>query len=130
MNIQKTLSAIISVIIEEAERNDAFKVRLERALNVNISPKPSKEVTGSAKPRSGRRTPAVLDPVEVVRKGDDVLRARLGVLNLEQLRDIVAQYGMDPGKLVMRWKDTDRVIGRIVELAQARASKGDAFRRD
>jgi len=37
---------------------------------------------------------------------------------------------MDPGKLVMKWKDRDRVIDRIVEIAGRRATKGDAFRKD
>jgi len=47
---------------------------------------------------------------------------------LEQLKDIVADYGMDPGKLVMKWKSSDKVIDRIVEISLARAQKGDAFR--
>ncbi|WP_162527293.1 hypothetical protein [Sphingomonas solaris] len=49
-------------------------------------------------------------------------------LGHEQLLDIVAEFGMDPGKLVMKWKDRDRVADRIVETAIARATKGDAFR--
>jgi hypothetical protein len=56
------------------------------------------------------------------------VRTQLAILNLEQLRDIVAQYGMDPGNLVMKWNDTQRVVDRIIELALARATKGDAFR--
>jgi hypothetical protein len=50
----------------------------------------------------------------------------MSAISLEQLRDIVAQYGMDPGKLVMKWKDSKRVMDRIVELALVRATKGDA----
>jgi hypothetical protein len=49
------------------------------------------------------------------------------VPGLEQLKDIVADYGMGPGKLVMKWKTPDRIIGRIVELSLARAVKGDVF---
>ena len=86
--------------------------------------------SGDTKPKGGRRTPAVLDPVELARQGEDVLRAQLNMLNREQLRDVVAQYGMDPGRLVMKWKDTNRVMDRIVELALTRATKGDAFRSD
>ncbi len=37
---------------------------------------------------------------------------------------------MDPGKLVMKWKDNVRVIDRIVELSLTRSTKGDAFRAD
>jgi hypothetical protein len=43
------------------------------------------------------------------------------------LRDVVADYGMDPGKLVMKWRDADRIVDRIVEVARGRAQKGSAF---
>jgi hypothetical protein len=49
-------------------------------------------------------------------------------LSLEQLRDIVAEFGMDPGKLVLKWKSPQKVIDRIVEISMPRAQKGDAFR--
>ena len=43
---------------------------------------------------------------------------------LEELKEVVADYGMDPGKLVMKWKNVDRIVDRIVELSLARAQKG------
>ena len=46
----------------------------------------------------------------------------------KELKDIVADYGMDPSKLAMKWKDRDRVIKLIIDTSQRRASKGDAFR--
>lgn len=52
----------------------------------------------------------------------------MAALSIEQLRDIVAEQGLDPGKLVLKWKSTDRIIDRIVEISIARAQKGDAFR--
>jgi len=57
------------------------------------------------------------------------LRSALEKLSLNQLRDIVAEYGMDPGRLVMKWMAPERVIDRIVEISSARAHKGDAFRK-
>lgn len=84
--------------------------------------------TDKTRRKGGRRAPASLDPVEVVRSGEGSLRESLSPLDLSQLLDIVAEYGMDPGKLVMKWKDRDRVINRIVEASRARAKKGDAFR--
>ncbi|TCM80016.1 hypothetical protein EV216_12154 [Rhodovulum steppense] len=71
-----------------------------------------------------------LDPVSVAREGEAALRERLAALSFEQLRDIVADYGMDPGKLVMKWKDQARVLDRIVEVSISQAAKGDAFRAD
>jgi hypothetical protein len=126
MKLKRSLSALAHEIVEEAQRNPEFRVRLERALGIaeHGSEKRNAETTR----KGGRRTPAVLDPVELARQGEQVLRSELSTLGLEQLRDIVAQYGMDPGKLVMKWKDPERVRGRILELALARATKGDAFR--
>lgn len=130
MNLRKTLSALVAVITDEATSNDTFRANLERVLGASpgrVEGVQTPGPTGKAR-KGGRRTPAVFDPVELAKQGESALRAQLTVLNLEQLRDIVAQYGMDPGKLVMKWKDTQRVVDRIVELALARATKGDAFR--
>ena len=68
-----------------------------------------------------------VSPVQLAREGEQQLRVALGSLNLEQLRDVVADYGMDPGKLVMKWRDAERVVDRIVEVAVGRAHKGSAF---
>lgn len=131
MTLKQRLSALVSAIIEETGKNESFRVNIERALGINDPPSVAgQRGEGTIRQRKGRRTPAVLDPVELARQGESVLREKLSVLTLDQLRDIVAQYGMDPGKLVMKWKDTNRVTDRIVEIALARSTKGDAFRSD
>jgi hypothetical protein len=131
MNLKQRLSVLVSAITEEAGKNETFRANIERALGVHASTGVPQARAGEATTqRGGRRTPAVLDPVELARLGESTLRAQINMLTLDQLRDIVAQYGMDPGKLVMKWKDIDRVKDRIVELALARATKGDAFRND
>lgn len=131
MNIRRTLIALGQAIADEAERNVDFRARVESALGIDQrSLSRSEPANGTARRKGGRRTPAILDPVELARQGEGTLRTRLATLDLEQLRDVVAQYGMDPGKLVMKWKDPTRVVGRIVEVAIARATKGNAFRSD
>ena len=129
MNLRRILTGLVHVIADEAERNADFRTRLEDALG---DPPPPLSATGigAAKRKGGRRTPAVLDPVDLARHGESALRSQLMVLDIEKLRDIVAQFGMDPGKLVMKWKEQSRVIDRIVEVSMARATKGDAFRGD
>ena len=54
--------------------------------------------------------------------------AQLAELNLEELRDIVAQFGMDPRRLVMKWKDARRVREHIEATTAQRSRKADAFR--
>lgn len=136
MSLRTTLSRLMRVVIEEAERNPEFEAALTDALGTT-SParKPPKSVaaeppdSGDAKRGKNRRPPAVLDPVQVVRDGESALRGALEKLNLDQLRDIVAEYGMDPGRLVMKWTTPERVVDRIVEMSLTRAHKGDAFRK-
>lgn len=129
MNVKDVLTSLLKVVVEEAQQNPRFQARLEAVLGGQrvLEPKRSDK---AAKLKGGRRTPAVLDPVDLARKDVAALRSRLSELPLDRLLDIVAEYGMDPGKLVMKWKTKDRVVDRIVEVAEARATKGDAFRSD
>jgi hypothetical protein len=76
---------------------------------------------------ANRRAPAVLDPVQLARQGEPALRTGLSKLKLEQLKDIVADYGMDSGKLVLKWKTPERIIDRIVEVSLSRIRKGEGF---
>lgn len=136
MSLRNTINRLMRVVIEEAERNPAFEAALNNALDSTPSKsKPSKVETstpvedGEAKRGKNRRAPAALDPVQVVRDGEPALRNALEKLSLEQLRDIVAEYGMDPSRLVMKWNTPERVIDRILEMSVARAHKGNAFRK-
>jgi hypothetical protein len=122
MKLKKTLQDFVRVVADEAERNPEFRRRIEEAFGLQPRvPKvhPSRAVH--------RRAPPVLDPVNLARQGEVILRARLGELTLDQLKDIVADYGMDPGKLVLKWKTPDRVIERIVEASMGRSKKGEVF---
>jgi len=49
-------------------------------------------------------------------------------LNIEQLKDMVAEHGMDQAKLAMKWRTSDRLVDLIASTVAARARKGDAFR--
>lgn len=125
MTLETKLAALFDAILEEARRNPKFTKRLAAVLE---DFKSAGDSGTPKKGRGGRRAPAVFDPVAVYREGDEVLRERLAPLDLEQLRDVVAEYGMDPGKLVMKWKTRERIVEHIVETAATRAKKGEAFR--
>lgn len=124
MTLGKTLGNLVKAVVEEADRNPDFAKRLKSALGTNPDAESSFDKRGSR-----RRNPAVLDPVSLVRQGEDVLRKQLDSLSVEELKDIVAQYGMDPGKMAMKWKTPDRLIDRIVEYSVSRSKKGEAFLR-
>jgi hypothetical protein len=120
------LIALARAIADECDINAPFRSKVEAILQPKREQRKPKDRI--AMPRRGRRAPAALDPVAVVQEGFWVLRERLERLDLEQLKDIVAHYGMDPSKLVMKWKDRERVIERILDISQTRSTKGDAFR--
>jgi hypothetical protein len=70
-----------------------------------------------------------VDPFEVLGKeGTDGLRDRLALLSVDQLRDVVAEYRIEPYTLAMKWKTPSRLIDLIVETIEQRSRKGDAFR--
>lgn len=137
MNLRNTLTRLMKVVVEEAERNPDFEAALIDALGSSTQGKrkaPKEDSLGPVddgelKRGKNRRASALLDPVQVVRDGEPALRSALEKLSLEQLRDIVAEYGMDPGRLVMKWNTPERVIDRIMEMSVARAHKGNAFRK-
>jgi hypothetical protein len=111
-----------TAVAEEASRSTRFANALRGAIATGGEEPPATK-------RTGRRAPGVLDPFAVYSEGGEPeLRQQLGALDLEQLRDIVAEHGMDHDRLAMKWKDAGRVIDRIVEKVATRAAKGSAFR--
>ncbi|KAB7761331.1 hypothetical protein [Mycolicibacterium mucogenicum] len=120
--LAEMLSTIIKAIADEATRSPRFANALTAPLYPRSSgPPPAK--------RSARRRPGVIDPFAVYNDiGEEGLRRRLFKLDLEELRDLIAEHGMDHDRLAMKWKDPKRVIDRIVEKVAARSAKGSAFR--
>lgn len=123
MSLQHKLRTLIDIVLDEAEHNSAFAEKLTALLG---EARPTEKIV---RKRTGRRRPAILDPFAIMQeRGELFLREALRQLDLEQLRDIVAGYGMDPAKLAMKWKTADRVIDLVVSTAALRLTKGDAFR--
>ena len=126
MKLRTKLLDLAKAVADAADRDPELASRLTEIFGApTAAAKKPEPVPGRAK---NRRPAALLDPVVVVGEGEDALRSQLSALSLDQLRDVVAEYGMDQGKLVMKWKDPLRIIDRIVEIAVARAQKGHAFR--
>ena len=130
MNVGTVLRRLVQVIAEEARNNPEFDKKLREV----IQPTPPSQISlrlpvnQRGTRTSNRRASAILDPILVIKDGDEsTLRKRLEVLSVNQLKDIIAQYGMDSDRLAMKWRKADRLIDRIVEVANSRAHKGEAF---
>lgn len=119
MSTRRRIEALFRAIAQELESNPGFAERVAQALGGD----------SAATKRGARRARAVLDPIAVLRSGGErALRDQLQMLDIEKLKDIVAEYGMDTAKLVMKWKTADRIVEHIVTSASMRSRKGDAFR--
>lgn len=110
--------AIFAEIERRLDRDPALARRVAVALEKAVA----------APKGSRRRARAHLDPFEVYRSDPASLRPALENLDLEQLKDIVAQYGMDTRRLALKWKTPDRLIGLIEQVVVQRSRKGEAFR--
>ena len=133
MSLRTLLLDFVEAVSDEAEMNPEFAERLQRVFDQSSARTIARIASAKRKPSrssrpANRRPPAILDPVALAERGDDVLRNELEPLTLDQLKDIVADYGMDHDRLAMKWRTQQRLIDRIVEVSISRAHKGDAFR--
>jgi hypothetical protein len=126
-NLALQLTRLLVVVAGEAATRRPFARALAAALVV------SGDTTGNSSDRptrtAGRRAPAVLDPYAVYESGEGELQQRLEQLTVDQLKDVIAQHGMDRDKLAMKWRTPDRLIERIIETVRARINKGEVFLR-
>lgn len=125
-NLKKKIRALYNLVIEEAEKNEEFVTSLEKIFSGEAENSKDKNTAG-AKRGSNRRDQAVLDPIKLAEDGN-LTEEVLKPLTEKELKDIVAEYGMDPSKLAMKWKNKERLIRLILDTSFRRASKGDAFR--
>jgi hypothetical protein len=122
MKTEDRLRRVFGLLIEAVKRDPELAREIERELGGLIAP------SAPAAPPRNRRKPAAFDPFVVFAEGESALRTRLQALDAEGLQDMVAEHGMDPGKLVRKWKTPERLIEHIIATVQTRSRKGDAFR--
>ncbi len=131
-DVAALLARLVSAAAEEAGTNSRFA---EALLGVAAPPtqaprRPRDSINEPGQgDRRARRAPGPWDPFVVYREsGEDGLRERFGTLTIEQLRDMIAEHGMDNDRLALKWRSPERLQGRIVERVVDRAAKGEGFR--
>ncbi|SOC11265.1 hypothetical protein SAMN05880501_106114 [Ureibacillus xyleni] len=119
MNIEGKIKNLFQVIIDETKNNNDFA---EKISCVFTESKP-------VQVHKNKRKPALFHPIIILdEKGEEALLHSLNKLDIDQLKDIVAEYGMDPAKKVMRWKKKEKFVAHIIEVSHNRLKKGNAFR--
>jgi hypothetical protein len=126
MTTEDKLKRIFAALLKAAQKDPKTLANIEQIFNES-SVAISAEASRPPRPKN-RRNAAPFDPFLVYQEGDGVLLKRLRELDIEALRDILAEFGMDPAKLAMKWKSTERIVEHILSTVQSRLTKGDAFR--
>ena len=127
MKTEDRLKGVFALLLDTVKRDSNLASEIERVLG--NSPGSSRRLsTTRTRPSRNRRQPAAFDPFVVYEEGEEPLRARLAELDVEALKDIVAEHGMDSANLVLKWKTRERIMNHIVSTVQSRSKKGDAFR--
>lgn len=127
MKTEDKLNRLHSLLVAAVRKDPAVAAEVDKLFGAGAEAEAPDAPARPPRPRN-RRAPAPFDPYLVYEQGEPALRMRLGELDTEVLKDIVAEYGMDAGKLVLKWKTKARILEHIVTTVQARAKKGDAFR--
>ena len=132
--VDHRLELLFEVIMTEARTNPAFAERLKRVLADDTMPfalagrrSVDRHAIKSGR-RSNRRAKAAVDLFALFSVSEQRLRTELAKLRLEQLKDVVSEYGMDSARLALKWKSVERLTELIVSTVVSRARKGDAFR--
>ncbi len=129
-DLARRLDRFFAAVAAQAAANEQFATSLFAALDDESAPVGrSAEASLTRRRAGGRRPPGPFDPFAVLgAHGPEVLRQRLGQCEIDELKNIVAEHGMDHDRLAMRWKKPDRLIERIIETVEAQERKGEAFR--
>src|SRR4051812_21139225 len=115
-----TLRRLFDVLLAEAEANPGFAKRL-LAVFARTVESTSRSAPGRPRLVGGRRPPGVLDPFAVYKEGAKRLQDKLGELDVDQLKDVIAEHGMDASRLAAKWKTPERLIDLIMSTVSSRA---------
>jgi hypothetical protein len=132
------LAGLTKVIAAEAVRSPRFAQELTEvfaladagltATQVPV-PTPRKRAVASAARKKVVREPGAFDPFAVLRdNGEKVLVEKLAALDIEGLRDIIAEQELDTRKETGRKRKPEVLVAWIVERVNALASKGSVFK--
>ena len=121
MNIEKLIDDILEEMFDGIRRNKGIRRKTKRIIDQHVAdPTPQPK-----KPR--RRKSGPLDPMAIHRDMPAELEQQLGELQVEELKDIIAEHGMDRWKLAMKWKSRERLIELITSTVKSQSQKGDTF---
>lgn len=136
MSIQKLeafLTLMEKISPDKHATLDRYKQDLEYARAIDALfqtlSETDKKIPPRRKRQPSRRNPAIVDPFALYQQGGEAeVQQQLERLEIEQLKDIIAEHGMDSTRKAMTWKKPQRLVELIIQTVSRRARRGDAFR--
>ena len=112
---------ISKVIEDEMTVNEEFAKKIEAILipeMPTVAQKPKKK---------SKRNPSKINPIRLWEEGEERLQEKLAKLDLNELKDVVAEYGLDPKGSANRFRKREKLEELILEGAKRTATRGNAF---
>jgi hypothetical protein len=107
--LDSRLEQLFCLVLEQVRSDPEFAAKLETVLTPPRPPAP-------------KRHRAEIDPFALYDQGwEAMLRQRLARLDVEQLRDVVHQYGLDPQERSSELKTHEQLSEWIVKVVLERA---------
>jgi len=103
------LEQLFGLVLEQVRNSPEFAAKLETVLTPHRPPAP-------------KRHRAEIDPFALYDQGwEAMLRQRIARLDVEQLRDVIYQYGLDPQERTGEMKAHDELSEWVVKVVLERA---------
>ncbi|HWL22253.1 MAG TPA: hypothetical protein VNR38_00635 [Ureibacillus sp.] len=154
LKIEMQLAQLFECIVQEVKVNKEFADRIRRVFNEDESDShkgsgsggrrknrgasaenpvtDEKGLSSSTVPKrkSRKRNAALFNPESILEEqGEEWLLQSLNQLEVDQLKDIISEFGMDPGKRVAKCRKKEKFVSHIVGVTNNRLQKGTAFRK-
>jgi hypothetical protein len=122
--IRKQIASFLMIVAKKIEVDEEFAKSIFSQLEEN----PPVTKSTSTKKKSNHLDDIKINIFEIYQNlGPEGLLGLLESLDLQGLKKIVAENGLDPAQKVRRWRKKEKIMIHIVESVGKQMSKGDAF---
>lgn len=124
--IRQKISSVLSVIGKRIVEDEEFAKQILSELGDDFFSSVTKEKKVRKKPAT--KTNPIINIFEIFQtKGKDDLSSFLNSLDLQGLKTLVLDNGLDPAQKVRKWRSKEKISTFIVETVSKQMSKGGAF---
>lgn len=126
--VRKQLANVFLKIAKRVEEDEEFAKYIFSELEGEVlKPEPKKKKKA---PKQKSKEELTIDIFYIFQvQGPEGLLNLLKSLELQELKKIVTENGLDPAQKVRKWRSREKMIDYIVESVRKQMSKGGAFLR-